>query len=122
MDLGDLLTLQGTLFLLMLLGAYLTKKGVITKEGKRCLTDLVVYVILPVQSLSPVLSIRGPILQLLVPFCFCFPLSLKWGPYSLTKCFIGVTAGRNARFFNMGRSFPTAVFWVRQLQRESIMI
>ena len=47
MDLGDLLTLQGTLFLLMLLGAYLTKKGVITKEGKRCLTDLVVYVILP---------------------------------------------------------------------------
>lgn len=33
MDLGDLLTLQGTLFLLMLLGAYLTKKGVITKEG-----------------------------------------------------------------------------------------
>ena len=27
MDLGDLLTLQGTLFLLMLLGAYLTKKG-----------------------------------------------------------------------------------------------
>lgn len=38
MDLGDLLTLQGTLFLLMLLGAYLTKKGVITKEGKRCLT------------------------------------------------------------------------------------
>ena len=47
MDLGDLLTLQGTLFLLMLLGAYLSKKGVITKEGKRCLTDLVVYVILP---------------------------------------------------------------------------
>ena len=47
MDLGDLLTLQGTLFLLMLPGAYLTKKGVITKEGKRCLTDLVVYVILP---------------------------------------------------------------------------
>lgn len=49
MDLGDLLTLQGTLFLLMLLGAYLTKKGVITKEGKAlsdgscCLCDPSLY-------------------------------------------------------------------------------
>lgn len=32
MDLGDLLTLQGTLFLLMLLGAYLTKKESLPKK------------------------------------------------------------------------------------------
>lgn len=93
MDLGDLLTLQGTLFLLMLLGAYLTKKGVITKEGKRCLTDLVVYVILPCTIFKSCFVDTGTNFAAVGALLLLLSLSLKWGPYSLTKCFIGVTAG-----------------------------
>lgn len=47
MKLTDLLSLQGTLFLMMLMGATLKKRGIITAEGKRCLTDLCVNVIIP---------------------------------------------------------------------------
>ena len=42
-----LITLQLTMFLLMLTGLYLRKKELITDEGKRVLTDLVINVILP---------------------------------------------------------------------------
>ena len=47
MDLAELFTLQGTLFLLMLLGALLKRVGMISQEGRRCLSNLVIYVILP---------------------------------------------------------------------------
>ena len=48
MDLGDLLTLQGTLFLLMLLGAYLTKRSHYQRrkalsDGSCCLCDPSLY-------------------------------------------------------------------------------
>lgn len=42
-----LITLQLTMFLLMLVGLFLRKKEIITAEGKRCMTDLVINVILP---------------------------------------------------------------------------
>ena len=42
-----LITLQLTMFILMLTGLYLRKKELITAEGKRVLTDLVINVILP---------------------------------------------------------------------------
>jgi predicted permease len=47
MDLTDLFSLQGTLFLLMLVGALLKRIGLISEEGKRCLSNLIIYVILP---------------------------------------------------------------------------
>lgn len=47
MDILSLFSLQGTLFLLMLCGAWLKRRGVITEEGKTCLTDLCVSVIIP---------------------------------------------------------------------------
>lgn len=42
-----LLTLQLTMFLLILIGLFLRKKDIITAEGKRCMTDLVINLILP---------------------------------------------------------------------------
>ncbi|MBE5954913.1 MAG: AEC family transporter [Lachnospiraceae bacterium] len=42
-----LITLQLTMFILMLTGLFLRKKELITAEGKRVLTDLVINVILP---------------------------------------------------------------------------
>ena len=47
MNLLDLFSLQGTLFALMLLGAYLKKKGILDENGKRCLSDLCIGVVIP---------------------------------------------------------------------------
>ena len=43
----DLLTLQGQLALLVVVGIVLTRRGVITAQGRKCLTDLVIDIILP---------------------------------------------------------------------------
>lgn len=43
----DLLSLQGTLFAMMLIGAFLKKKGIIDENGKRCLSDLCINIIIP---------------------------------------------------------------------------
>jgi predicted permease len=47
MDLLALFGMQGTLFLLMLTGAVLKRIGIISEEGKICLSNLVIDVILP---------------------------------------------------------------------------
>lgn len=47
MKILDLFSLQGTLFLMMLIGAYLKKRGIIDVNGKKCLTDLCVNVVIP---------------------------------------------------------------------------
>lgn len=43
----QLLILQGTMFLLIFIGWFLIKCGIITKQGQENLTDLVIYLILP---------------------------------------------------------------------------
>lgn len=47
MDIFTLFSLQGTLFAMMLIGAWLKKRGIIDENGKRCLTDLCVNIIIP---------------------------------------------------------------------------
>lgn len=47
MKLTDLISLQGTLFAMMLIGAWMKRRGIIDENGKRCLTDLCVNVIIP---------------------------------------------------------------------------
>ena len=47
MNLLDLFSLQGTLFAMMLIGALLKKHGVIDENGKKCLTDLCIDVVIP---------------------------------------------------------------------------
>lgn len=47
MDILALFSLQGTLFAMMIIGAYLKKRGIIDEGGKQCLTDLCVNVIIP---------------------------------------------------------------------------
>ncbi len=52
MDFNGLFEMQGMLFLLMALGYLLRKRGLITKEGKQLLTDLVLFVTLPASILK----------------------------------------------------------------------
>lgn len=47
MNILDLFSLQGMLFAMMLIGAWLKKRGVIDENGKRCLTDLCVNIVIP---------------------------------------------------------------------------
>ena len=47
MQLTDLFSLQGTLFAMMLVGAFLKKKGIIDDNGKRTLSDLCINVVIP---------------------------------------------------------------------------
>ena len=47
MELKNILQLQGTLFAMMLIGAWLKKRGIISPEGKKCLTELCVNVVIP---------------------------------------------------------------------------
>ena len=47
MDILDLFSLQGTLFAMMLIGAWLKKRGTVDDSGKKCLTDLCVNVVIP---------------------------------------------------------------------------
>lgn len=43
----SLLTLQAQLALLMIIGIWFSKKGIINDQGRKCLTDLVIDIILP---------------------------------------------------------------------------
>lgn len=47
MDLPNILQLQGTLFALMLVGAYMKKRGIIDDAGKKCLSDMCIQVVIP---------------------------------------------------------------------------
>ena len=47
MDLWSLISLQITLFILMMVGALLKKTGVIGAEGKKTLSDLCIKVVIP---------------------------------------------------------------------------
>ena len=47
MELIKLFNLQGSLFIMILAGAVLKRKGIIDELGKRCLTDLCVNIIIP---------------------------------------------------------------------------
>lgn len=47
MNMGSLFGLQGALFAMMLIGAWLKRRGTIDETGKKCLTDLCVNVIIP---------------------------------------------------------------------------
>lgn len=47
MDIYRLGNLQLSLFLLILIGLFLRKKNIVDEPGKRCLSDVCVYVIIP---------------------------------------------------------------------------
>ena len=51
-DIGQLFSLQGSLFLMILLGLFLKKTGIIDDNGVRCLTDLCMDVIIPCNTIK----------------------------------------------------------------------
>lgn len=57
--LGEMFALMGEMFLLMLIGYIAGRIGIITKAGKLCLTNLILYVILPCNILKAFLNETG---------------------------------------------------------------
>ena len=47
MSIWELFSIQGTLFIMILAGTFLRKKGILDENGTRCLTDLCVSVVIP---------------------------------------------------------------------------
>ena len=47
MSIWDIFSLQGTLFSMMLVGAWLKRRGIIDENGKKCLTDLCINIVIP---------------------------------------------------------------------------
>lgn len=60
----QIIELQLILFLIMIAGVVFTKKGVITKEGRKCLTDLLIDLILPCNIIcSFMIEMNGEIIK-----------------------------------------------------------
>src|SRR5665647_1714084 len=55
-DFQNLIKLQGAMFIDVIIGIILSKKMFITKEGRKSLTNLVIYVILPCSILNSFLN------------------------------------------------------------------
>ena len=51
-----MLVLQATIFILMALGFFYKKKKIISREGQKNITDLVIYLILPCNIITSFLS------------------------------------------------------------------
>ena len=52
MDITRVLSLQGILFILIVIGIIVRKKGIFTDEGRAVLTDLLIYVFLPAMIIN----------------------------------------------------------------------
>lgn len=83
-DMGNLLTMQGTMFLIILIGAGLRKMQIVTSEGRRSLTNLVVNLILPCNILYAFSNADASAFQsMLVVMAMAFFIQLAW--YLLSK-------------------------------------
>lgn len=52
MEITKILSLQGILFLLMVIGIISKKKGILDENGRRVLTDLLIYIFLPAMIIN----------------------------------------------------------------------
>ncbi len=112
MNLLELCNLQGSLFLMILAGAMLKRRGIISKEGEKCLTDLCVNIVIPCNIVkSCLISFDASI------FKTCGLLLAVGSVWRLTKCCLRATRSSIGRCSNTARSFLTADFSEIRSQR-----
>ena len=51
-EFSTMLSLQAQMMLLLAIGIFLTKKHIITEQGRACLTDLLLFLILPANTIQ----------------------------------------------------------------------
>ena len=108
-EISSLLTLQGQLALLTLIGFFLARKGIINAQGRKCLTDLLINVILPANIIQSFLvEFSWDVLKSSASI-LVISLALQIGcvvPWATTGCPL-----QSGVFTSMARSVPTARFW-----------
>lgn len=119
MNLDGLYRMQGMLFSLMILGAFLKKKGIITDEGKRVIADLVIFVTLPcsiIESFEVELSmdILKSSAQALLVSCM-----VQVACYILNMVLYPVWERKRRRSSNTRRWRPMPGFWEIRWRRAS---
>lgn len=117
MNLLELCNLQGSLFLMILAGAILKRRGIISKEGEKCLTDLCVNIVIPCNIVkSCLISFDASIFKtcgLLLAVGFVLQLVCV----ALNKVLFKGYWSSTGRCFNTARSFLTADFSEIRSQR-----
>ena len=120
-EISSLLTLQGQLALLTLIGFFLARKGIINAQGRKCLTDLLINVILPANIIQSFLvefgwdvlkssaSILVISLALQIGCVVLCTLGYNWLPFVvwhglLQRCVSGQRTGRR----HLGQQRPAA--------------
>ena len=83
-DMKSLLTMQGMMFLMILIGAGLRKIQIVTTEGRRSMTNLVVNLVLPSNILYAFSNADASAFRsMLVVVVMAFLIQLVW--YLLSK-------------------------------------
>ena len=104
-EISSLLTLQGQLALLTLIGFFLARKGIINAQGRKCLTDLLINVILPANIIQSFLvEFSWDVLKSSASI-LVISLALQIG-WATTGCPL-----QSGAFTSMARSAPTVRFW-----------
>ena len=109
----SLLTLQAQLALLMIIGIWFSKKGIINDQGRKCLTDLVIDIVLPCNILQSfridlTLDMLRSALSILIVSTARQPIITP--PAPARPC------------SSMARSAPTPLSWATPSRRASLVL
>ena len=108
-EISSLLTLQGQLALLTLIGFFLARKGIINAQGRKCLTDLLINVILPANIIQSFLvEFSWDVLKSSASI-LVISLALQIG--CVVLCATTGCPLQGGAFTSMARSAPTVHFW-----------
>lgn len=110
-EISSLLTLQGQLALLTLIGFFLARKGIINAQGRKCLTDLLINVILPANIIQSFLvEFSWDVLKSSASI-LVISLALQIGCVVLCALGYNWLPLQSGAFTSMARSAPTVRFW-----------
>ena len=115
-DMKSLLTMQGMMFTMLLVGVFIRRKGIVTSEGRKSLTNLLVNLILPCNILYAFSKSDTSALGSMAVVILMSALSqLTW--YILSKfLWKGMDDSRRG-IMRYAFQFPTAVTWAIQSSR-----
>lgn len=118
----SLLTLQAQLALLMIIGIWFSKKGIINDQGRKCLTDLVIDIILPCNILQSfridlTLDMLRSALSILI---VSIVLQLFYGVFCAAAYNHSSCTARPCS--SMARSAPTPLSWATPSRRASLVL
>ena len=133
-EISSLLTLQGQLALLTLIGFFLARKGIINAQGRKCLTDLLINVILPANIIQSFLvefswdvlkssaSILVISLALQIGCVVLCALGYNWLPFARRSVYQYGTVCSNGAFLGLSLIHIFRDGQVQMIHRRTAMV